>query len=243
VPILILFIAHWFLSLFCQTFFLHRYGAHRMFALSPAAERFFYLLTFVSQGPSFLVPRAYAVLHRMHHAFSDTERDPHSPHIFRNPLRMMWQTRLVYAGFVKRTVEPPPAFTADVLEWNALDEFADSIYTRALWAVLYLAFYCRFAGSPWLFFLLPVHFLMGVFQGAIVNWCGHRYGYRNFPVRDGSRNTLPIDFLMMGELYQNNHHRNPKRARFAVRWFEFDPAYAIIWLLKQVGIVRHGGGS
>ena len=50
----IFFISHWFLSVFSQTFFLHRYGAHRMFTMSKGWERFFYLLTYVCQGPSFL---------------------------------------------------------------------------------------------------------------------------------------------------------------------------------------------
>jgi stearoyl-CoA desaturase (delta-9 desaturase) len=79
---------------------------------------------------------------------------------------------------------------------------------------------------------------MGVIHGAIVNWCGHRYGYRNFAVDDKSRNTLPIDFLMMGELYQNNHHCHPNRQKFAVRWFEFDPTYPVIWLFKQLRVIR-----
>jgi stearoyl-CoA desaturase (delta-9 desaturase) len=83
---------------------------------------------------------------------------------------------------------------------------------------------------------------MGVIHGAIVNWCGHRYGYRNYRTRDGSRNALPIDFLMMGELYQNNHHRHPKEVNFAARWFEVDPAYPIIWFLKQMRIVRYEAG-
>src|SRR5262245_29099693 len=192
-PILIFFLAHWFLSLFFQTFFLHRYSSHRMFVLSPFTERLFYLLTFVSQGSSFLVPRAYAVLHRMHHAFSDTGEDPHSPHFSGGPVQMMWQTKLHYAALVKRTVTPSPGLTADIPEWKALDEFADSIYTRVLWGVLYFIFYWRFAPSLWLLLLLPVHCLMGVLHGAIVNWCGHRYGYRNFSIRDKSRNTLPVD--------------------------------------------------
>jgi stearoyl-CoA desaturase (Delta-9 desaturase) len=145
---------------------------------------------------------------------------------------------LHYAALVQGTVAPLAKFAADIPEWKALDRFADSIYTRVLWGALYFLFYWRFATSPWLFLLLPVHFLMGVVHGAIVNWCGHRYGYRNFSIRDKSRNTLPLDFLMMGELYQNNHHKNPKDAHFAVRWFEFDPAYPIIWLLKRVGIIR-----
>jgi stearoyl-CoA desaturase (delta-9 desaturase) len=236
--ILLFFVSHWYLSLFCQTFFLHRYGSHRMFRLSPFAERFFYLLTFISQGPSFLVPRAYAVLHRMHHAFSDTERDPHSPHFFTDPLRMMWRTKLVYAGLVERTITPMPELAANTPEWESLDRFGDSMYTRTLWAALYFCFYCRFAASAWLFALLPVHFVMGVLHGAIVNWCGHRYGYRNFAIRDKSRNTLPVDFLMMGELYQNNHHAYPSRPHFAVRRFEVDPAYPVIVALRRFGIIR-----
>ena len=80
----IFFILHWFLSLFSQTFFLHRYAAHKMFTMNKFWERFFYLFTFITQGSSFLNPRAYAVMHRMHHAYSDTEKDPHSPHYFKS---------------------------------------------------------------------------------------------------------------------------------------------------------------
>ena len=50
-----------------------------MFTMSKGWERFFYLCTYVTQGSSFLSPRGYAILHRMHHAFSDTPKDPHSP--------------------------------------------------------------------------------------------------------------------------------------------------------------------
>jgi stearoyl-CoA desaturase (delta-9 desaturase) len=236
--ILLFFLSHWFSSLFSQTFFLHRYGAHKMFRLSPAAERAFYLLTFITQGSSFLVPRAYAALHRMHHAFSDTAHDPHSPNFFTNPLRMMWETKRVYASLVSGTHKTRVEWNANVPEWKTLDRFGDSIYTRLAWTALYVWFYYRFASSWLLFALLPVHFLMGVLHGAIVNWCGHRYGYRNFPTLDESHNTLPIDFLMMGELYQNNHHTHPNRVDFAVRWFEIDPAYSVIQLLKYCGLLR-----
>lgn len=236
--ILIFFVAHWFISLFTQTFFLHRYGAHRMFALSRFAERCFYLMTFAAQGTSFLVPRAYIVLHRMHHAFSDTDQDPHSPHFFTDPLRMMWQTKLIYGALVTRKASPLPQFAIGLPEWESLDKFGDWMPTRLAWAAFYVWFYFHFAPSAWLFLLLPVHFLMGVLHGAIVNWCGHRYGYRNFSIRDKSRNTLPVDVLMLGELYQNNHHRYPNRLDFAVRWFEFDPVYPVIWLLRQAHIVR-----
>jgi stearoyl-CoA desaturase (delta-9 desaturase) len=240
-PILILFVSHWFLSLFTQTFFQHRYAAHKMFFMSRSWERFFYILTVVSQGPSFLVPRAYAVLHRMHHAFSDTPKDPHSPNFLKNPFRMMWHTKVIYSGLVKKTMEIPDEFGRHLPEWKSLDRIADSMVTRIGWGTLYSLFYLYFASSYWLLLLLPVHFLMGVFHGAIVNWCGHLYGYRNFSLRDKSKNSLPIDFLMFGELYQNNHHKHPNRPCFAVRWFEFDPAYPLMRLLHRMGAIRLRG--
>src|SRR5690606_12907043 len=67
--IIIFFILHWYLSLFVQTFYLHRYAAHRMFSMSPFWEKFFHVLTFIAQGSSYLSPYAYGVLHRMHHAY------------------------------------------------------------------------------------------------------------------------------------------------------------------------------
>ena len=60
-------------------------------------------------------------------------------------------------------------------------------------------------------------------HGAVVNWCGHKYGYRNFNSDDDSRNTLMVDVLAMGELFQNNHHARSRNANFAQRWFELLP--------------------
>ena len=77
--ILAFFLLHWFSSLFFHTFFLHRYASHRMYTTGRKREKTFYFLTWLTQGSSFLVPRAYAVMHRMHHEYSDTEKDPHSP--------------------------------------------------------------------------------------------------------------------------------------------------------------------
>jgi stearoyl-CoA desaturase (delta-9 desaturase) len=80
---------------------------------------------------------------------------------------------------------------------------------------------------------------MSPIHGAIINWFAHKYGYRNFPVGDTSRNFLPVDFLMMGESYHNNHHKNGKRANFGgIRWHELDPTYMVIWLLDKTRIIK-----
>ena len=77
--ILIFFVAIWYLSLFCQTFFQHRYAAHGAFKMSKRTEKAFYILSYITQGSSYMSPRAYAIMHRLHHAYTDTELDPHSP--------------------------------------------------------------------------------------------------------------------------------------------------------------------
>ena len=59
----------------------------------------------------------------------------------------------------------------------------------------------------------------------------------NSILKDNSKNTLPIDFLMMGELYQNNHHRRPNNMNFAVRWFEIDLGYLATSFLKKLKVI------
>src|SRR3979409_1068996 len=94
-----IFAAHWIASVFFQSFFQHRYAAHRMYTMKPRTERLLHLLTYLVQGPSFLSPRGYAILHRQHHAFSDTERDPHAPGFHQNALAMMWRTKKKYDDY------------------------------------------------------------------------------------------------------------------------------------------------
>jgi stearoyl-CoA desaturase (delta-9 desaturase) len=85
---------------------------------------------------------------------------------------------------------------------------------------------------------LPIQWFIGPVQGAIVNWCGHKYGYSNFDNNDKSKNTLPMDFFLLGELFQNNHHKSPNSPNFAKRWFEFDPVFPVMLLLSKVGIIK-----
>jgi stearoyl-CoA desaturase (delta-9 desaturase) len=238
VTIALFFIAHWVSCIFLQTFFLHRYGAHRMCTMTPGWERFFHLSTYLAQGPSYLHPRGYAILHRMHHAFSDTERDPHSPRNYSDVFRMMLATKKRYDDFAYYRVQPEPRFEGGYPEWPALDRFSQTWVSRIGWGAGYTLFYFAFAPSPWFYLLLPVHFVMGPIHGAIVNWCGHRYGYRNYENGDDSRNTLPIDFVTMGELFQNNHHKFGQSPNFAVRRWEIDPAYLGMRLLAWVGIIQ-----
>jgi stearoyl-CoA desaturase (delta-9 desaturase) len=237
--ILLFFICHWFFSLFFHSFFLHRFASHKMYTTSRNWERVFYLTTWFVQGSSFLVPRAYGVMHRMHHAYSDTAQDPHSPHFFTDMYRMMQGTVRIFRSFLTRKSLPDAQFTKEYLPvWDRLDRFGHHTITRVCFIAAYIAFYVYFAPNAWWFLLLPLHFMMGPLQGAIVNWCGHKYGYSNFENGDHSKNSSPFGIIMMGELFQNNHHYAKTDANFAKKWFEFDLTYLIMRGMHAMRIIR-----
>jgi stearoyl-CoA desaturase (delta-9 desaturase) len=236
--ILIFFLAHWFLSLFTQTFFLHRYAAHQMFTMGKRSEKVFYILTYIFQGSSFLSPKAYGVMHRLHHAHADTEKDPHSPIYSSGLMNMMWKTKKIYNDILYNRVKVEDEFSKNVPYWGLVERLGDNWMSRIAWGTIYVIFYIKFATAWWMFLLLPIHFLMGPIHGAIINWFAHKFGYTNFKVNDTSKNFLPVDFLMMGESYHNNHHTYGGRANFGIRWFEIDPTYPVILLLNWIGIIK-----
>lgn len=233
------FIAHWYLSLFFQTFFLHRYAAHKAFTMSKTTEKVFFVLTWIFQGSNYLSPYGYGIMHRMHHAFADTPNDPHSPKYDESLFKMMWKTKTIYSDITNRKVQVDSRFTKDVPTWHAFDKIARSWISRVAWGALYVGVYLAFADAWWLWLLLPIQFVLSPVHGAIINWFAHKYGYRNFEVGDTSRNFLPVDFLMMGESYHNNHHKHGSRPNFGgVRWFELDPTYIIIKALDKMKVIK-----
>lgn len=236
--ILLFFAAHWYLSLFTQTFFNHRYAAHQMFTMSKPWEKVFFFFTWLFQGSSYLSPYAYGILHRMHHAHADTELDPHSPKYDKNLFAMMNRTKVIYSDIFNKRVEVDSKWTKDLPEWQSFEKFADNWYVRIGWGLFYTAFYVAFATQWWMFLLLPIHFIMGPVHGAIINWFAHKYGYTNFKVEDTSKNLMPLDVFMMGEGYHNNHHKYSGRANFGTKWYELDPVYFFIKLFDKAGIIK-----
>ena len=235
---LVFFVMHWYLSLFMQTFLQHRYAAHRAFSMSKFWERFFYLSAYITQGSSYISPRIYAIMHRMHHAYTDTEKDPHSPANDRNLFLMMWQVRRVVLDICDNKMEIEPRFLKNLPDWPVLDKIGHSKLSRLFWIGIYIMFYILFAPSAWWFLLLPLHVLMLPIQGVIINWFAHKYGSVNFKMKNTSTNLFKVDLLMMGEAYHNNHHKNPSATNFGFRWHELDPTYQVIRLLNWMKIIR-----
>jgi stearoyl-CoA desaturase (delta-9 desaturase) len=155
-------------------------------------------------------------------------------------MSMMWSTRKRYHDLAHGIVQPEPRFDGGIPSMPAIDKLGQSWVMRLAWVGGYTAFYVAFATQPWQFALLPIHWVMGPVHGAIVNWCGHRYGYKSFDNGDDSRNTLVFDLVTWGELFQNNHHKFGMSPNFAARWFELDPSYQVMRVFAWLGIIDFG---
>src|ERR1044071_2537359 len=119
--VLLFFLGHHYFSLFFQTFFQHRYAAHAAFRMSKGWERFFYVITWIMQGSSYLSPRAYALMHRLHHAYADTDKDPHSPSYSKNLMDMMLKTWKYYVGIYDGSIPVEPQYKKNVPDWKFMD--------------------------------------------------------------------------------------------------------------------------
>jgi stearoyl-CoA desaturase (delta-9 desaturase) len=236
--IITFFIAHWYLSLFSQSFFQHRYAAHRSFIMNKFWERFFFVFAYITQGSSYMSPRVYAIIHRLHHAYADTDQDPHSPAFDTSPFNMMTKTSKFYMEILHERIQIDEKFTKNLPSWTLFDNWCNTWYSRILWTIIYISFYIIFAPSAFYYVLIPVHVLMGPIHGVIINWFAHKYGKANFLTDNTSKNLFKVDILMMGEGYHNNHHKFPSRKNFALNRGEVDFCYLIIILLGFFKVIE-----
>lgn len=236
--ILLFFLIHWYASLFTQSFFYHRYAAHRHFTMTRTWEKIFFVLSFITMGSSYISPGAYSIMHRLHHEHTDRENDPHSPEIYHGFFYLMLSTRNNYFNIYNGSSIVSEKYKANLLSWKSFERIAHNWITRIIWIFVYLLVYITYASSAWEFLLLPFTIIMGTLQGAVVNWWAHRFGYVNYNTGDFSKNILPLDLFFWGEAYHNNHHQHPGRANNAHKWYEFDALYCILLFFNFFHIIR-----
>jgi stearoyl-CoA desaturase (Delta-9 desaturase) len=201
-------------------------------------ERFFFLFAYITQGSSYMSPRAYGIMHRMHHAYTDTELDPHSPSYDKSLFHMMARTRNVYVSIFKKRFPVEDRFTKNIPEWKWFDWWGNSVYSRIVWTAVYVWIYSFVAPSAWWYILIPFHVFIGPIHGMIINWYAHKYGEVNFETDNTSKNLFKLDWLMLGEGYHNNHHKFPARSNFAWKSGEFDPVYPVIRVLNKLRVIK-----
>lgn len=237
-PIFVFLLIHWYISLFFQSFFYHRYAAHGLCSMSKGWERFFYACSYLTHGPSFMKTSAYAIMHRLHHAHTDEEEDPHSPHYSTNAMTLMLKTRNSYQDLVQQKITVEDKYKKDLPEWKWLERIGHNWVSRLIWALIYLGIYILLCTAWWQYLFLPLTIAISAAQGLVVNWWAHKFGYENYRLVNTSKNIIPVDLFFAGEAYHNNHHKHPGRANNAVKWFEVDPTYQLMRLMHRMKIIR-----
>jgi stearoyl-CoA desaturase (delta-9 desaturase) len=212
----------------------HRALAHGAVSLHPLARRA--LLTF---GPwlTGFDPKIWAVMHRMHHVHSDTPDDPHSP----VNVGFFGIFRAQFDGYVRTETglkNDDPAFTGygrDLeMGWpNRTGRWYLPYLLHVVVAIVVGVAFGWGVGAA-----LFAGTMSHVVQGAIINYFGHAWGGRNYASDDNSRNNHMAAWLVLGEGFQNNHHRWPSSARFSCRGREVDLGYGACRLLQSLGVLR-----
>jgi stearoyl-CoA desaturase (delta-9 desaturase) len=181
-----------------------------------------------------MVTKQWVAIHRKHHRYSDVEGDPHSPHVFG-----LWCVltcgALLYSSAAKDSnmVNQYGAGTPDDwIERNLYSKYNFLGITLVL--LVNLLWFSWWGLVVWAVQMIWIPF----WAAGVVNGIGHWIGYRNGETRDQSRNVIPIDIVVGGELLHNNHHLDPGNPKLSRRWFEFDIGWMWLNLFRFVKLAR-----
>ena len=224
----------------------HRLLTHRSFRTSKPLEYAFAVLgSMAVQGPVI----GWVADHRKHHAHTDVEGDPHSPHVghghgVSGVLRGLWHA---HAGWLM--VEQGRAdwrrYARDLYEdggMRFLSRHFVALVVVSL-AVPALAGYALSGSVAGAATGLLWGGLVRIFLVHHVTWsvnsiC-HFLGRRRFETDDESRNVFWLALPSFGESWHHNHHAFPRSAVHGLRRWELDPSGAVIAAMEKVGLARN----
>jgi stearoyl-CoA desaturase (delta-9 desaturase) len=181
--------------------------------------------------------------HRKHHAHTDVEGDPHSPHVGDGSgAAGLWHAHI---GWLYRTQGQAATrrYAPDIVEDRGL-----RLISRQFGLLVLLSLAIPFAAG------LLIH---GTLDGALLTllWAGfvrifllhhvtwsinsvcHFFGARRFDVDDHSTNVFWLALPSLGESWHHNHHAFPRSASHGLRAWELDPSAGVIWILERFGLV------
>jgi len=211
------------------TIYLHRHQAHRALELHPIPAHFFRFWLWLTTG---MQTKAWAAIHRKHHAKCETPDDPHSPQT-RGLKTVFWRGAELYR------IEANNAETLAKFGHGTPNDWIErNVYTRLPWQgvglmlVVNLALFGALGLTVWAVQMLWIP----VTAAGIINGVGHYWGYRNFEATDASTNISPWGIIIGGEELHNNHHTYPTSAKLSVKSYEFDIGWLYIRILETLGL-------
>ncbi len=218
----------------------HRLLTHRAFASYPWVERTFAVLGSLSVQGSVM---DWVADHRKHHAHTDREGDPHSPHVGHGSgLSGLWHAHVGWlletqgqADWKKYAAElyEDPAMRMIGRRFPQLAVLSLLIPTVAGWALHDFTAAGALRGLVW-GGLVRIFFVHHVTWS--VNSVCHFFGSRRFDLEDHSTNVGWLAVLSLGESWHHNHHAFPRSAYHGLRWWEVDPSGLIIAGMQRVGL-------
>jgi stearoyl-CoA desaturase (Delta-9 desaturase) len=185
--------------------------------------------------------------HRKHHAYSDVEGDPHSPHVsgpgFKGKVKGLWHAHMGWFFSTKGVAESELRFRRD-LDADPVVRTVDRLYFVWILLTLGIPFAIGYlvGGTLWLGFEAMVWGgLVRIFLGHHITWsinsiC-HMFGSRPYKARDESRNNFLLALPSFGESWHNNHHAFPASAIFGLDRRQLDLGALTIRLFERLGLV------
>jgi stearoyl-CoA desaturase (Delta-9 desaturase) len=241
---LAIFAGLYLFSAFGITIGYHRLLTHRAFdAPKPVRYALAIMGQTAVQGPVV----DWVADHRKHHAFTDEEGDPHSPHLhgggLKGALHGLYHAHMGWL-FVTQGQAERRRYARDLMDDPTMKRISKAFVWNALGG-LALAFLLGLAISGSVeggLTALVWGGLVRIFFVHHVTWsinsiC-HFFGRRRFDVDDHSTNVFWLALPSLGESWHHNHHAFPRSAKHGLRWWEIDVTGLVIMAMKRVGLAR-----
>jgi stearoyl-CoA desaturase (delta-9 desaturase) len=224
----------------------HRLLTHRSFQTSKPLEYTFAVLgSMAVQGPVI----AWVADHRKHHAHTDEEGDPHSPHVspdggVQGVFKGLWHA---HSGWLMSSQGRADwkKYAPDLYEDKGMRHI-----NRRFGFLVYMSL-----AIPALAGFLVTGTLAGAAAGLLwgglvriffvhhvtwsVNSVCHFLGSRRFDTDDRSTNVFWLALPSLGESWHHNHHAFPRSAVHGLKRWEPDPSAVIIATLEKLGLARN----
>jgi stearoyl-CoA desaturase (delta-9 desaturase) len=208
-------------------------GYHRLFshAAFKAAWPVRLLVLFFGGAAFEKSAMAWAALHRLHHRYTDTDRDPY------NIKRGFFYA---HVGWVLVEGRRYDYSNVRDLARDALVVHQDRHYK--LWAHLSGLVIPLLIGAwigGWTYAILfPVAARIFIVMNSVfcINSISHTFGSQTYDPKSSARDHWLGVLLTNGDGFHNYHHRFPRDYRHGFRWYHWDPIKWLIWIFSCVGL-------
>ncbi len=222
----------------------HRLLTHRAFQTSRPLRYLFAILGSLSvQGPVI----TWVADHRKHHAFTDREGDPHSPHVghgegAKGIIAGLWHAHIGWSMREHGRADEE-RYCRDLVEDPGM-RFISRYFLLFLLLSLaipavagYLVSGGTLAGTlgGLLWGGLVRIFLVHHITWSINSIC-HFAGTRRFDTDDESTNVFWLALPSFGEAWHHNHHAFPRSADNGLKRWELDPSAWVITAMEKMGL-------